>query len=229
MEKHPLTSTFLHEFNLDIDLVNRALKDILQKSNSVTISNFNLSPDLDTTTNLLFHKTDDDKHLPIYNEELFNELQKCVDEVCNLYFTSQTKLAISESWMTRTAYGAKSVIHYHPFSIFSGVLYFNEQSPTIFEIEDPFTQKHKKIFSHIMKYQQPQQILSYPKKGKLIIFDSQISHGISLNVNQTKNSRWISPEPRYTLAFNTWFTGQVGHIRQARLTSNVVDVRQQNQ
>ena len=225
MIKQPLASTFVYEFNIDTNLVDRALEDILKKPTSVTSSN-QLTQH---RTQILFHKNNDNNFTPIFHKELFTQLQNCIDQVCELHF-SQGKLAICDSWLTRTYFGEKSEMHSHSFSIFSGVLYCTEhyRAPTLFELEDLFYKKYEKLFHNTIK-PQTHQLLSHPKKGKLLIFDSQIRHGILHNVNKNKSGFWRPDAPRYTIAFNTWFTGQIGPARTARLTSNVVDVEQQNQ
>jgi predicted 2-oxoglutarate/Fe(II)-dependent dioxygenase YbiX len=95
-----------------------------------------------------------------------------------------------------------------------------EKSHTIFSLEDPFFEKYKNPFGTISLNKIPYDFSIKPVKGKLVIWDSSLFHRISPVLEQNT---------RYTLAFNTWMTGNISSDRSANLISNVVDVAQQHQ
>jgi hypothetical protein len=112
-----------------------------------------------------------------------------------------------------------SRMHYHTNSIFSGLLYLtdHEKSETIFEMEDAFYNKWERILkvkrvNHVYK--------SYPKKGKLLIFPSNIAHKIGKHLD--KNIR-------HTFSFNTWVDGIIGSDPTQYLESCLTDVQTMNQ
>lgn len=214
MIKQPLTNIFLYEFDLDPNLADRVLEDFLKKPYKA-VNHVNYSASAKALYNNA--KTDWESW---FDKELFVELQKYIDQVCDIHF-SNSKLAICDSWLTKTDFGQRGEFHHHPFSIFSGLLYFtdHEKGNTVFLIEDPIYKKYSQLFSQTIKLQK-YEYASQPKKGKLIIWDSHINHKISTHTDK---------KSRYTLAFNTWFTGVVGYDRTAKLISHVVDVEQQNQ
>jgi len=220
MNAIPLPTQFLYEFSIDTSIVDRSLEHFLS---------FNLSSRpalLDTLNSVegvglndVLDKTG--KSITcLYHKELFDELQKCVDQVAEKHFKN-TKLAICDSWLTRARFGQTSGLHFHPCSVFSGLLYMTDQdhSETMFYLQDPFHSKNRHLFGPSLN-EVPYRYAVKPKKGKLILWDSSIDHKIG-----TLTEKNI----RYTFAFNTWPTGEISNWFTGKLTSNVVDVEQLSQ
>jgi len=212
MIRNPFPSTFIYEFSIDPVLVDNALKDLLAEE---TYAISAIQNEVSVPAKSLYHKNSEISYKPVYQKELFDEIQKHVDSVCDTHF-SNSKLAICDSWLTQTQFGQNSSMHPHSFSIFSGLLYLSDHSnsTTYFELDDPFYEKYKILFGPALKHN----IYTYnspPVKGKLLLWDSSIRHKITTHKERTT---------RYTLAFNTWLSGELGTLPTAKLTSHVVDV-----
>lgn len=207
-----LPTQCLYEFSIDQDLVDRSLEYFL----NLDVKFKRVGGEYGTEVSMMNH-TNDGFNDCIYHEELFIEIQKCVDMVAEKHFTN-TKFAICDSWLTRSSFGQRCEQHCHAYSIFSGLLYMTDQekAETIFSLPDPFYSRLETLFRPSMK-QQPYMFTVKPVKGKLIIWDSSIEHKIGRMAEKNK---------RYTLAFNTWPTGLISKHLTAQLKLNVVDVIQ---
>ena len=215
-----LPTQFIYEFSIEQDLVYKSLEYFLSLDfTSVKSVKDTNSPDFLQLTGLTTKS--DHTITSFYHKELFNELEKCIDQVAKKHFKDQ-KLVICDSWLTRSKFGQRGVPHWHVWSIFSGLLYMTDQekSHTIFSLEDPFYEKYKHPFGPISINKIPYEFSIKPVKGKLIIWDSSLLHRIG-SIPE-KNTR-------YTLAFNTWMTGNISTLSTGALISNVVDVTQQHQ
>lgn len=217
MKTIPLATQFLYEFSIDPNLTDRALEyflslELVPRKSVLEVQNATEGLGLDDPT--------DKSKSCLYHKELFDELQKCVDQVSEKHF-KDTKLAICDSWMTRSKFGQTSDFHYHAYSLFSGLLYMTDQqkSETIFYLPDPYHARLNVIFGPDMK-EIPYKFNIKPEKGKLIIWDSSLNHKIGTLAE--KNIR-------YTLAFNTWPTGVIGKNFTGKLKADVVDVSQLSQ
>jgi len=211
MNKLPISNNYIYEFELNQDLVDVSLEKILSK-------NIKYNSTVPNAAKWGYFTDTGIDEIPIYEKDLFDEIQKCVDLVCDLHFTD-SKLVICDSWLTKVNFGQGTNLHYHSFSIFSGLLYFGNcnTSKTTFEIEDTFYKRYEILFEPKLKKQKVK--LDYaPQKGKLLIWDSTILHKIS-----THKERDI----RYSLAFNTWLSGQISDFATARLKSDAADIGSQ--
>lgn len=214
MNKIPLVNSHVYEFFIDPNIVDEAFKYFL--SLPITTKGAGRPQ---TGAKSLHGATSENEYIPFYHEKLFIEIQKCVDLVCDLHFKN-TKMAICDSWLTKTEFGKQSTIHTHNCSIFSGLVYFSDSTtPTKFILDDPFLQKNAHLFESIIINQNYTQSVE-PKLGKIIIWDSSLKHKISVHKEK---------DVRYTLAFNTWLTGSISNRLTGRLHSNVIDVKQKNQ
>jgi hypothetical protein len=209
MNKIPLASSYIYEFFIDENLVDEAFSYFMSQ-------NIDEQGEFDRDASLaLYCQYKDQKLVPWYYEKLFVELQKYVDEVCNLHFIS-SKLAICDSWLTKSTFGKHAKLHNHNFSIFSGLLYLTDSNTnTKFYMDDSFYTKNLHPYGIIM-HKQDYILEVVPKKGKLIIWDSSIKHSIATNKEKTT---------RYTLAFNTWLTGNVSQMPTGLLRTNVDTVK----
>ena len=128
---------------------------------------------------------------------------------------SKNEFYMTTSWMNRYSKDQWSDLHYHSNSLISGVLYFDDCDDTsdiVFYkrqgldniFSDTVNIDHKKEFDVNKKsylYHQRKLNVS-PEKWDLIMFPSNLNHSVNQNINANKN--------RYSLAFNSFATGQLG-------------------
>jgi len=215
MNKIPLVNSNIYEFFVDPNLVDEALEYFLTLPISQELAH---APNVNSAY-ALYRATPESRYMPFYHEKLFDELQKFVDEVCNLHFRD-SKLAICDSWLTKSSFGKNSTIHLHNFSIFSGLVYFSDsRTVTKFTLDDPFYTRNSHLWENRMKDQKYTAKIE-PQKGKVVIWDSSIKHSITSHKDK---------HIRYTLAFNTWLTGTICNDTTSQLYSNVIDVKQRSQ
>ena len=220
MNAIPLPTQFIYEFSIDQDLVDKSLEYFL----SLDFKSVKSIKDTNSTELLeLTGITTKNGHTvtSFYHKELFNELEKCIDQVAKKHFKDQ-KLVICDSWLTRSKFGQSGFPHWHAWSVFSGLLYMTDQekSHTIFSLDDPFFEKYKNPFGTDSVNKIPYDFSIKPVKGKLIIWDSSLLHRIGPVTE--KNTR-------YTLAFNTWMTGNISTLSTGTLICDVVDVEKMHQ
>jgi hypothetical protein len=141
---------------------------------------------------------ENNQHKSFYHEGLYNYFQNCVDQVAKKHFT-KFDLKISDLWSTRTKFGMQAGSHKHELSVFSGLLYLTDtnKSQTVFTIPDMFYDTWSHFISSDM-IRQNQEIKITAEKGKLIIWPSMLQHKIHVHTEQST---------RYTIAFNTMFSG----------------------
>jgi hypothetical protein len=147
-----------------------------------------------------------------YNEKLFNWYQECLDKVSDMHFNN-VKLSIVDAWLAKAEFSQYAYPHSHINSVVSGLLYFSDfkQSCTTFTYKDPW-QHHFSFLEQIEKT-----IKIYPKKGKLILWRSDIKHSVQPHTD-LKNTR-------YTMAFNTFFEGSIGDSDTGMLSLKVDSVK----
>jgi hypothetical protein len=208
---------YLYEFHCDPKLTESALDYLLNSEIYWT----NTVPDRVESNDAGY--MDENKLVPYYHEELFNWIQECIDEVVADELP-QAKLAICDSWVTRSKFGqARIHPHHHINSVLSGIFYFTShpKTNTIFYKNKPLALMMEKMFCHVNDvefrrqfYKVKEQFSSESIAGKLIIFHSNIDHSISVNKDLAKT--------RYTLAFNTYPTGEIyPSVSSGRLEMNI--------
>ena len=165
-----------------------------------------------------------DEHftVPYYDNNLFEWFQECLDQVVNEELPI-ANLAICDSWLTKSVFGRDKIdIHVHASSVLSGVFYFDtyEQSETEFYHDTYLSKVTSSMFCHngpspeLWNQLKSKKVISRTEAGKLVIFPSNILHKVS----QFKKVKSI----RHTLAFNTFFNGQIpGATITAHMTINV--------
>jgi len=211
MNKIPVPNIFLYEFDIDVQIVDESLQQFLsEQKNTKPIYASNV-PEL-CHIELLYDKNGN--YVPRFNKKLFDKLQGFVDDVSKIHFPETTNLAICDAWLVKNPLGKKSGLHKHGYSIFSGLVYLtdHEKSETVFVANDMFHQNHTTLFPDVVKntYAVPYK----PKKGKVLIWQSDLFHYSNAHTDT---------KVRYTLAFNTWFTGLVSNNATGWLRSNVID------
>jgi uncharacterized protein (TIGR02466 family) len=148
-----------------------------------------------------------------YHSKLFDFFDKCLLEVKNnLQILPTLDLPIITCWANKASKGQFLHYHQHPNSVVSGIFYLttHESGNTVFVSPDPW---YKNINRDGLFYCNnntgsafgetlPQLSgKSKPVKGKLILYPSHIKH---------KVLPLIENETRYSIAFNTFFSGVIG-------------------
>ena len=147
-----------------------------------------------------------------YNEKLFIWFEECLEEVRKKYYIDSVKLDIVACWANKTNLTQSHHFHKHPNSIVSGIFYLTEGTGgnTCFFMKDPWL--HCTDFLNINKESVPQtnmiKSVVEPKKGRLLLFPSSIEHSVSL---------YKSTVPRFTIAFNTFVSGDLSNGNNSTL------------
>ena len=118
-------------------------------------------------------------------------------------YGSDDRVVITQSWLNRNGKGESHHEHTHPNSMISGVWYpqIHEQLPPI-EFRN---RSQRDVVLSIQRYNtfNSQTFLLPIKRGELILFPSNLTHGVPPNQ---------SDEERISLSFNTWPKGSLGDI-----------------
>jgi uncharacterized protein (TIGR02466 family) len=137
-------------------------------------------------------------------------IQTCLDEWIKQIMMPKIpgafKLKITQSWLNYTKPGEHHGRHVHPNSVVSGVLYINadEKHDMITFSKDKFEQ----LFIDAGQFNQfnTNQANVTVGKNDLVLFPSMLGH----EVPKTTGSH-----TRISLAFNTFYEGQIGFINDA--------------
>lgn len=207
MKEIPLASLSLYEFQCDLDLTTRIYNEIqeLDKTKKLQWKPGQASNQNHSTIGTLYQPGNP----AYYDKELFNWFQDCVSQVTNTIF--EKKVIITETWLTKTTFSQYMIPHCHTYSVMSGVFYFSptKNSSIKFFYRHPEIDKFGFLYQSIMEDSTRKEIIVNPDKGKLVLFPSHLTHAVM--TNNTFN------EVRYSLAFNTFFTGSLGDGRSALL------------
>lgn len=203
MNEKPLISLNYFEFQCDDAIIDEVFLEILQLEQNNKIFWSHRDNNLGSTAGYL----NEDGSKTYFNKKLFEWVSACFNEVSRKKYSRD--IAVVDSWLTKAKFLASSPFHDHKMSVLSGVLYFDDSSPIEFRYDDLF-------YEHIKFYRDPETfdhkyITSNikPKKGNLIIFPSFVQHRITPNKNKSH---------RYSLAFNTFFTGEISTMKTARFS-----------
>lgn len=139
-----------------------------------------------------------------YDEQLFNWFYECITVAKkDIGIPITIDLVITQCWANKTTRMQQHHLHNHSNSFMSGIFYLSDNhagGETLFFCKNTWFELYKWLdFEN-----KPTQIsTSYiPKKGNLLLFPSHIPHRVSpVKDNNT----------RYTLAFNTFFSGTLGN------------------
>lgn len=100
-------------------------------------------------------------------------------------------LQVSDAWLNRSETGDETLLHTHPWSIISGVLYITgDDGSTIFVQNNPYDTVNQMSMSKRYHIKQECPIAN----GTMILFPSTLQHFVPVN---------RSREVRHTLSFNT--------------------------
>jgi hypothetical protein len=208
MKAIPVPTIHIYEFECNQDLIERAFQDF--KNHPIYWIKNGEVPEGTTSYGYLGPKL-----TPWYHEDLFNWMQDCLDQVAKS--TIKLPLSICDSWGTKTEFLQTDLRHKHAYSVFSGLLYFTDHtaSTTVFSYLD---HTHEK-FSHIFPIEKSLGTLEFiPKKGKLLIFPSDIFHNIQVHT-ELKNIR-------YSLSFNSFFSGTLSNNSTGGLHTKVIGIKE---
>ena len=141
-----------------------------------------------------------------FDEKLFDWFDQCIAQVNKLYFKDGLSLPITTCWINKSSRTERHHIHTHQNSILSGILYLtsHKKAETVFYYKNPyFEMGNNEILrgSDILPLERSPSVITgkiNPVKGKLIIFPSSLTHQTAPN---------IDPDIRYTIGFNTFFSG----------------------
>ena len=124
------------------------------------------------------------------------------------------KLRITQSWVNNSKKGDSHHEHVHPNSILSGVWYpfLNDKLPPL-ELYNKNTRDIELQLVESNQYNSTLFKVNRIKSGGLILFPSNIPHGVSPNE---------SDEERISLSFNTWPEGDMGDVNSLTYLPRVV-------
>ena len=143
-----------------------------------------------------------------YIEELSIYINQCCKELKEkIYPGCNADMVCTTTWLNKSTKLQFHHKHLHSCALWSGVIYLTgnkNDGETIFYMEDPWHFFHNKKFLTYDNSDEPKEIIGSvaQEKGKMIIFPSNLFHSTRPTV---KNNY------RYTIAFNTFFSGYLGH------------------
>ncbi|SVB19809.1 uncharacterized protein METZ01_LOCUS172663, partial [marine metagenome] len=140
------------------------------------------------------------------------KIQKAIDYFVHdiLDITDDVTVSIETSWINQYKQGEHNMLHNHTNSILSGV-YYIDFPPNSGNITFSKTNLYNNIFPmQLMPQSKGKKNNQYnlsgyeivPETGNVLIFPSFLHHGVP--PNPTK-------QDRYSLAFNTYIRGEIGH------------------
>lgn len=149
-------------------------------------------------------------NITLHKNKNFKQLHQwfliCINELINDIGFEFKDIVITQSWANKTEANEKHHNHFHINSFLSGVFYLTDYIPntggeTVF-IKECTSLWNKNIF----KYEKDEYLNVLPQAGKLILFPSQLYHGVN---------EYTSSTPRYTISFNSFPIGQLGSVDAA--------------
>jgi uncharacterized protein (TIGR02466 family) len=141
----------------------------------------------------------EDSGLQALKEFIKEQLSIYLHEVIGL--SEDARFRITQSWTNLNPTGTSHHMHKHPNSIVSGVLFVEGESCPLTLVRDSgifgsFSFRFKKGKSSL------ERLKIENEEGRLILFPSALRHEVEAN---------SSAKLRYSLAFNTFFTGECGN------------------
>ena len=148
----------------------------------------------------------------VLEDENLHSLKNALTTQINKYFKevfepeTNIELFITQSWLNFNRGGDSHHIHTHTNSLLSGVFYIDvdvcQDDKICFENENNLLGTIE-IFSDKRTKWNTKEWVCPVIKNQLIIFPSKIKHGVPQRPHTQK-------DVRISLAFNTWFKGEVG-------------------
>jgi len=134
-----------------------------------------------------------------------DHIETYVREVCN--FDHNIKFYITNSWGTKHTKGDWAIKHFHPNSLFSGVLYLQcdpNSGEIVFYQNSGFSTLVPQTFEFDFSQQNMYNSTKYsvnPKDDMIVLFPSHLEH--SVNISQSDHTR-------LAIAFNVFVNGTLG-------------------
>jgi uncharacterized protein (TIGR02466 family) len=203
MKKIPAFTIPLYEFTADEQLTNKTLE---------LAQNQTYSPNSNNKTSA---------KEPVKSKELITWFNSCLNEIKNdLYKDTLFDIKVTDAWFNKSSYSEKHHLHSHPNSVLSGVFYLTtheKKAKTKFYLPNPFYyMDFSNLIAPIETFVTSEKSIVtevQPVAGKLIIFPSNLKHNVDINV---------TTENRYTVAFNSFFSGIVGKKEESTLLNIIV-------
>ncbi|XOV77392.1 MAG: TIGR02466 family protein [Aestuariibacter sp.] len=152
------------------------------------------------------------ENLYIFEEPELKGIKDAVQEALNIYAKEvmgiEQQLYVTQSWSLVNQPGIGMHTHSHSNSIVSGSLYFAElPSPVSRMVFDKHI-SYRRLEINPSKERQnvfntPINVV-VPKTHDLLLFPSELNHMVEPN---------MSNQPRYSIAFNCFIRGKLGHYR----------------
>lgn len=143
----------------------------------------------------------------ILNADEMLDIRKALQDALDTYFkevfnsSNKLSLRITQSWLTLTGNGESHHEHTHPNSVASGVLYINlgeNDGISFYRNEDS---QWYEFLREKETYYSAKSFFIPCEVGDIVIFPSNLRHGVKQS---------SSPVERISLAFNTFFEGELG-------------------
>lgn len=150
----------------------------------------------------------------VLNDPQYEKLaERVYDKVCEYFYgimraSESAQIAFTESWFNKTENGQSHHRHWHPNSVFSGIVYLSGngvQGRTKFISSVYDTIEFNTVDSNIYN---SKSFSIDPTPGHIAIFPSNLEHMVE---------PYTADEPRITLAFNTFVRGQINKDPLTRL------------
>jgi uncharacterized protein (TIGR02466 family) len=203
MKQLEILSYPVYEFSCDENLVNDVKKHIEQ------ISHKDIGQ---VGTSQLFDN--------YYHKELFQFFNVSVTTVKNLYYKKSIEFPIVACWANKYNMMQRMNDHTHSNGVISGLFYVTtheDSAPTLFNINNPWTDFYDSPYHMLHMYDEPKFVTSkiYPKAGTLLLFPSHMKHSV-MTMKKI--------ETRYTISFNCFPKGVIGEMITGRLTLDTLSV-----
>lgn len=195
MKEFLIGNATFYEFQASETLVDAILANV----NNDDVEYKKINPTQPDVSSIAYSKNENG-YTSFYHKELYKFLDQCLNEVSHKNF-KDFSLKIIDLWVMKTKFGQSSQSHNHKMSMFSGLLYLTDCTKS----ETEFTMNTRlwdnwNFFLHDMFINNNElNFKVQPKKGKLIIWPSDIKHRIMPHTMK---------EDRYTIAFNTFIEGK---------------------
>ena len=184
----------VYEFTGDKDLIDRITSTVADMPIEKNTSNMVSDTDL------------------FYDAELYDWFNSCIEEAKeNLYIPKEVKLEITSCWTNKTRKLQIHHRHMHPNSFMSGILYLSEDHSgglTEFMTDNLWWNNFKWLMFGNSPNARTINQKYIPQKGKLLLFPSELQHGVTAVIDNST---------RYTISFNTFFSGPISDTKKGRV------------
>jgi uncharacterized protein (TIGR02466 family) len=151
----------------------------------------------------------------VLNDPTYVKLaERSYDVLCEYFYgvmraTEDVQIGITESWFNKTEQGQSHHRHWHPNSVFSGIVYLGG------DVNSGYTKFISSVYDTIEFNIQDANLYNSrswsiaPKVGDVVIFPSRVEHLVD---------EYTGTEPRITLSFNSFLSGTINKDPLTRLS-----------